>query len=143
MTKKFRRSGLLTFTSAAAIFLAIMSPLHAENPDCSDPGQLTQRGMNYCATEEFNAADQDLNAAWKSVFSEIKSRDAQQGMEDRMGWPDAVLKAQRIWIDFRDAHCGSAGFAYRGGSIEPLIYQTCRTQLTRQRIEQINGLVDE
>ena len=115
----------------------------AQTPDCSDSGQLTQLAMNFCASEEFGAADAELNAAWKNVFPEIKSRAS--GGDDNLqkDWPSRVLEAQRSWITFRDAHCESVSFAYRGGSIEPLIFQNCRTELTRQRTRQIKALIEE
>ena len=56
---------------------------------------------------------------------------------------DALLKAQRSWIAFRDGHCETEGFKYRGGSIEPLIVHSCRATLTRQRTQQLNSLLEE
>jgi len=143
MAHKFANSKFLAAGLATGLLMMSAAPLAARSLDCSATGNLTQRDMNFCATQDFNAADQDLNSAWTSVFSEIKSRDAQKDSDATKGWPAAVLEAQRSWIAFRDDHCNSVGFAYRGGTIEPLIYQLCRTELTRQRTEQIKGLIDE
>ena len=98
--------------------------------------------MNYCALKDFEAADRDLNITWKRVYSEIKVRDADLG-EPFRGMPEALLNAQRSWIAFRDGHCETEGFKYRGGSIEPLIYHTCRADMTRRRTKQLNSLLEE
>ena len=128
---------------AGLVFLvAGVSPLHAQEIDCSDPGNLPQQGMNYCALKEFEAEDRKLNTAWKRVYSEVKARDADLG-EDFRGMPEALLNAQRSWIAFRDDHCETEGFVYRGGSIEPLIYHSCRAEMTRQRTKQLNSLLEE
>ncbi|MGI9363668.1 MAG: lysozyme inhibitor LprI family protein [Rhizobiaceae bacterium] len=116
--------------------------LYAQEWNCADSGNLPQQGMNYCAGVDFKKADTALNQAWKFVFSQIKDRDTTQ-IEQWKGWPDAVLKAQRAWIEFRDTNCATEAFKYRGGSIEPLIYQTCRTDMTEKRIQQLKSLLDE
>ena len=121
---------------------ASISPLAAQDVDCSDPGNLPQQGMNFCALKEFEAEDRKLNTTWKRVFGELKARDAELG-EPFRGMPDALLKAQRSWIAFRDGHCETEGFKYRGGSIEPLIVHSCRATLTRQRTQQLNSLLEE
>lgn len=125
------------------VFLAAgMSPLSAQDIDCSDPGNLPQQGMNYCALKEFEAEDRKLNTAWKRVFGEVKARDKELD-ETWRGMPEALLNAQRSWIAFRDGHCETEGFVYRGGSIEPLIYHSCRAEMTRQRTKQLNSLLEE
>ncbi len=143
MGKKYTGSVLSAGAVAGSLLLAMMSPLAAQNVDCSDTSNLPQIDLNFCALEDFNTADQTLNGTWHTVFAMIKTRDAQEDIESRKGWPGIVLKAQRDWIKFRDSHCESVQFAYRGGSIEPLIYHSCRAALTRQRTKQISGLVEE
>ena len=124
------------------LLVASATTLGAQDIDCSDPGNLPQQGMNYCALKDFEAADRDLNITWKRVYSEIKVRDADLG-EPFRGMPEALLNAQRSWIAFRDGHCETEGFKYRGGSIEPLIYHSCRADMTRRRTKQLNSLLEE
>lgn len=129
---------------AAALCLCVL-PLYAgqaQDWNCNDPDNLPQQGMNYCASVDFNAADAELNAAWKTVFPQLKTRDADVDTQWK-GLPETVLKAQRAWIKFRDAHCTAEGFKYRGGSIEPLIYHSCRAALTRERTKQITSFLEE
>jgi uncharacterized protein YecT (DUF1311 family) len=110
--------------------------------NCDNPQ--VQQEMNYCAAKEFHAADEALNAQWEITSAEMKACDARwTGPEDgRPGYFASLLEAQRAWIAFRDAHCRSEAYAFRGGSMEPLINATCRTALTELRIEQLRELVD-
>ena len=118
------------------------APATAQDLDCSDTSNLPQQAMNLCALKDFEAEDRKLNDAWKDVFGELKARDAELD-ETFRGMPAALLNAQRSWITFRDAHCETEGFKYRGGSIEPLIYHSCRAALTQERIRQIKSLLEE
>jgi len=43
------------------------------------------------------------------------------------------MKAQRLWIAFRDAECGAHYTYYIDGTIRGLMFVSCKTQLTQQR----------
>ncbi|MEM7742283.1 MAG: lysozyme inhibitor LprI family protein [Pseudomonadota bacterium] len=97
--------------------------------DCREP--VTQLAMNQCAQREFQGADEDLNLAYKLARAYAKT----------LG-PDAADKlrdAQRAWIPFRDLACEVEGLAYEGGSMQPLVVNSCLAQLTRQRTEQLRA----
>ena len=106
--------------------MAALLPLAAQ---AACPGD-TQVEMNECAAAEYQAADAALNAAWgpaKAFF-------------DGMGHGAALLDAQRKWIAYRDAACQAEILPYDGGSIQPLIYSTCMTRITRQRTDALTQL---
>ncbi|MEE4200029.1 lysozyme inhibitor LprI family protein [Erythrobacter sp.] len=132
--------------SAVLPALLLLHPGHAPArsppvPDCPDP--VTQQAMNYCAAQDYRAADRALNAQWERTASEMKRRDAQTDAADP-ATPShfaILLTAQRAWIALRDAHCQSEAAAFRGGSIEPLIHATCMTTLTEQRTELLRSLL--
>lgn len=46
-----------------------------------------------------------------------------------------LIEAQRSWIAFRDAECKFSSAGVEGGSVYPLIYSTCVTELTKARVE--------
>lgn len=131
-----------------AILLLLASPEPAELPDCDqaamDAG--VQQAMNICAAREFAATDADLNAQWRLTRAEMKRRDEQwdesaaPDWDDRPGYFASLLEAQRAWLTYRDAHCRSEGYAARGGSLEPLLVSTCKTQLTKDRTAQLREL---
>ncbi len=111
--------------------------------DCSDPGSLPQQGMNYCAGEDFSAADEELNAVYRDVRAEMKATDKGLAEWDPkyVGAEEALLKAQRAWIDYRDGHCDNIGFQARGGTLEPLLVESCKADMTRKRTQELKELV--
>ncbi|MBX3561107.1 MAG: DUF1311 domain-containing protein [Sphingomonas sp.] len=118
--------------------LAALSAAQAA-PDCRNP--VTQADMNRCAALEFAASDAQLNAAWPGVLAYARAQDqANRTTDNRQGAAARLLQAQRAWITFRDAHCTVESYQARGGSMEPLLYNTCRAHLTRQRVAQLHAL---
>lgn len=114
------------------LFLSVLFCLGlADAARAACPGQ-TQMELNECAAIDYKAADAELNAAWGATKS----------FYDGIGHGQDLLTAQRNWIAFRDANCEAEAALYEGGSIQPLIYSTCLTRLTRRRTEdlkQMNG----
>lgn len=133
-----------------AEILMVLSAAQATppNPDwnCADP--MAQQEMNWCAYQDYLAADAELNAQWNKTSAILKERDIQwmdgHGNHDdgRPGYFPTLLEAQRAWIAFRDAHCRSEGYYARGGSLEPLLVSTCKTDMTRARTEELRELVE-
>ena len=112
-----------------------------ETRDCAEP--MTQQAMNYCAALEFDEADAALNAQWRETAAEMRRLDAASTPDDgRPGYFEQLLAAQRAWLSYRDAHCASEGYYARGGSLEPLLVATCKTQVTRARTQQLHELSD-
>ncbi|MDP8995259.1 MAG: lysozyme inhibitor LprI family protein [Pseudomonadota bacterium] len=115
----------------------------AEQPDCANA--MSQSELNQCAALDFEREDAALNAAWRDVLAYVRSRDAEGIPEwDPRGTGEARLReAQRAWIAFRDAHCELVGFEARGGTMEPMIYDGCRAEVTRARTEQLRFILGE
>lgn len=131
----------------ALLLLAQASGLPPCDADAADRG--IQQAMNICAQHEYNRADAALNRAWSKARAHMKARDAAFGdiasaeRYPRPGYFETMLEAQRAWLAFRKAHCRSEGYAYRGGSLEPLIVSKCKTTATRRRTAQLNMLIEE
>lgn len=104
---------------------------------------VAQADLTACEIREFNEADRALNRQWPITLASMRVRDkVRRGSSDkRPGDADQLLKAQRAWLSFRDAHCVSAGYSMRGGSAEPMIVASCRAELTRARTRQLEALV--
>ncbi len=125
--------------------------------NCDDP--VVQQEMNWCAAQDYAAADAELNAQWKITAAITKERDT--GMEAdfgpinpespredaaaRMAYTghfQALLEAQRAWLSYRDAQCRLAGYAFFGGSAQPMIVSGCLAMLTRQRTQELRDLAE-
>ena len=88
----------------------------------------TQIEMNQQASTNFKKADAKMAFIYKKVQKQILS-DIYRKL---------FLDAQRTWIKYKEAHCKSASASYEGGSIQPLIYFNCLTEITKERIKQLN-----
>jgi uncharacterized protein YecT (DUF1311 family) len=104
--------------------------------DCREP--LTQLAMNICSYQDFQAADRALNAQWAVSERQARAIDRENPPPTPAeGRFRQLLTAQRAWIAFRDAHCLALADQYRGGSIRPLMQNTCMTALTQSRTAQL------
>ena len=122
-----------------ALFLAVLAaPAAAQQVDCAKA--MAQLELNWCAEQSWQAADAELNAAYKEAMALLQSWDADLPKAER-GGAEALKQAQRSWITFRDKACEAEGYAMHGGSAEPMLIYGCRAQLTRDRTAQLRGLV--
>ncbi|WP_085728470.1 lysozyme inhibitor LprI family protein [Pseudomonas sp. R37(2017)] len=112
-----------------ARFLLALMPLLFTYPahaavNCDNA--VDQATMNQCASLQQATADKELNALYQQITSRLK------------GNPDGkklLVGAQRSWVAFRDAECQFSASGVEGGSVYPLIYSNCVTQLTKARVE--------
>jgi uncharacterized protein YecT (DUF1311 family) len=109
-------------------FLLALTPLLfstlAHAVDCDNATDQTT--MNQCAAQQNKAADKELNALYQQITTRLKSN------------PDSkklLIGAQRAWVAFRDAECKFSSAGVEGGSVYPLIYSNCVTELTKARVE--------
>jgi uncharacterized protein YecT (DUF1311 family) len=113
--------------------------------NCDDPQ--VQQEMNWCAGRDFAVADERLNAQWKITSEVMKHRDAEWAeigsADNRPGFFDSLLEAQRGWLRYRDAHCRVDGYIARGGTLEPLLVSSCKARLTRMRTDELKALVED
>ena len=123
-----------------ALCLALgLAPLQAAALDCAEP--VTTADMSACARAELDAADTALNLAWKAALAHAEELDSYLS-EGEEKTADALLTAQRAWIDYRDGQCEGEGFYARGGSLEPLLVATCKARMTRERTEELRTLIE-
>lgn len=125
--------------------LFIMTPLAVsvqaqDNNDynCADPQ--FQQEMNYCAYQDWQNADKQLNAVWKQVKPAYDAVRADTPSDFRAA-KNQLLEAQRAWIKFRDAHCESTAVQSAGGTIVPLLVNSCKAAMTNGRTKQLKQLL--
>ena len=121
------------------VLACLTLPAAAQEVDCKNA--VTQMDMNQCAYADWEAADAELNAAYKRAMTLLKQWDADLPQGEQ-GGATALKEAQRAWITFRDKACEVEGYAMKGGSAEPLLVYGCMRQLTEDRTGQLNGFVD-
>lgn len=121
-----------------AIALCLFAlPAAAQDVDCSNAQ--AQVELTSCAEQDWMAADDDLNDAYKVAMAAMKQVDAGLDAKDR-GAVDNLRAAQRAWITFRDAACAAEAYQMHGGSAEPMVIYSCRARLTEQRTADLSYL---
>lgn len=107
--------------------------------DCDNA--MTQTEMNLCAEQDYRAADAELNAVYRKAMAAMKQIDGDLD-QDLKGAVDALRDAQRAWVPYRNKACAAEGYLARGGTMEPMLVSGCLERLTRQRIGDLQVLVD-
>ena len=106
----------------------------AQELNCNNPQ--TQLEMNYCSGLDYKKADQRLNQVYRRLRPEVPTARRQY-----------LVNTQLAWIKFRDTDCELARSQFEGGSIAPLIQNTCLTDATDKRSGELetyyNGLVPQ
>ncbi len=113
----------------------------ADNGADCDNAQ-TQSEMNACASDDFDRADKALNAQWKLTRKAMVDMDANLEA-DQKGAEKALLKGQRAWIEYRDGQCEAEGFSVRGGTMEPMMVDSCKAHLTDLRTKELKALAEQ
>ena len=127
------------FLTPLVLAITGLTALPALADDCSEA--VTQSDMNNCAVAGWEAEDARLNAVYPKAMALLKSWD--EGLpEAERGGAARLREAQRAWITYRDAACEVAGWPMRGGSAEPLLVYGCMTELTRERVEDLESLLE-
>lgn len=129
-------------TFAFALLLTAQDPAwNCENPQA-------QQEMNYCAGQDFERADAELNTVYRGAIERAREADREYaridpgGANARSGEPGeeaGLREAQRAWVTFRDAHCRLQSFEARGGSMQPMLDAGCRATITRARTAELRG----
>lgn len=106
-------------------FLSVMLvPLLAFS-DCSEKQGNTAE-LKQCWQEEYQKADKELNILYAQLMTKLDA----EGKEK-------LKKAQRIWIQFRDADAEFSADRNRGGTFAGVAQIGTLGDLTRQRIKEL------
>jgi len=117
---------------AVALLLSASGNTAPPPPDaCSSPRSTME--INRCAQQEFDTQDRMLNEAYQKVLLQLNT-DTQQSTRQKL------IKAQRLWIQFRDADCTAQESVYDGGTVHTSVYLECLRDHTAQRIKDLDPL---
>lgn len=133
------RLASLLIALSAALFLA--APTAAQDIDCGTA--VSTVALKFCAGEDLDRADAELNATWKKVMAHARAADADwlpEGLPSRV---DLLRDAQRKWIAYRDAACEADATKAYGGTAQTLILVICLTNKTQQRTIDLRSYMAE
>lgn len=125
--------------SASLFLVAYAVPAIADDqPDCENGSQAE---LNMCAYNDFQKADDELNALWPKVKEFAAAGDAEID-KSQQGYSKALLASQRGWLAYRDGQCELYGFQSRGGSMEPMLVSGCKADLTKKRVKELKDIIN-
>lgn len=124
----------------AALAVLLTAPFFSARPATAQDFDCTkaeaQVDLTYCAGQDWLNADAKLTIGYKAAMDLMKQIDS--GLDaGNQGAALALRDGQRAWISFRDATCAAEGWAYRGGSAEPMMIDICRTRVTTTRTAEL------
>lgn len=125
------------FAASAATLLTALpaSARDAQVIGCANASSTVE--MNFCAEEEFDKADAELNKAYKSALAAIPSLAGEHPF-DAKSWENALRASQRAWLTFRDAECDQhVPMFWTGGTGTSSAVTGCKTEKTRARTEEL------
>ena len=95
-----------------------------------------------CRTVETTAEiRQCLNAA--NIRADTLLRTALQQARSRAMYPLALDSAQAAWDSYRSVQCRAESSQFEGGSLQLVVYLSCRLTLTQARARYVTSLFDE
>lgn len=100
---------------------------------CADAKDQTT--MNRCAEDSYKDADRALNAQYAVTRKAVLAYDPEG---DKL-----LIAAQRAWVAFRDAHCTATSFAFKGGTMEPMMRFSCLAETTEARTAQLKRMASD
>lgn len=117
----WRIAALLSISGLSAVSIS------AHALDCNNSS--TQSDMDQCATQALNQADAELNQTYIDYRNRLNK--AQQNQ---------IRDVQLAWIKYRDLSCKYASSSSTGGSAHGMALQSCLTEKTRQRTQELKAL---
>lgn len=98
----------------------------AQNVNCNSPQ--TTLEMRICAGQSYEKADKKLNQVYRQLKPKLGTSQQKK-----------LIDAQRAWIQFRDKSCAFSGAFAEGGTLEPVLTTSCLTNVTEERIKDLEG----
>jgi len=115
---------LVLGVALAAAPASLAQHMNATMAPCQHPAANAETAQ--CFAEAAKAADEKLNQTYGSVSKYLSSASRPEDKE-------ALQKAQRLWIAFRDANCAAVRGLYGNGTGGAVDYLACMEAQTRQR----------
>ena len=118
--------------SLLVCFLANPSSVQKESKSDPCSNVSSQSEMTICWRKEYQAADTRLHQVYRQLVSML-------GEEEKL----ELKKAQTAWLKYRDANCDFEGNQYKGGSMRPMIYAICLTDMTESRTTELKSQITD
>ncbi len=94
--------------------------------------------LDECGRIELNKLDRELNQTYKYALNSFDKigKDA-SGPADKSKLKQSLIQAQRFWVKYRDADCGTTYTLWSDGTIRGQMYLGCMISKTQERIKEL------
>ncbi len=111
----------------------VLIPRGQDQPRCTPCEHVVpQQPANYCAGLRAKKAVAALDRAYQKLLKKRLRREQKENLE----------RAQRTWLEFRDAWCAFIASGAEGGSAQPMVAAGCRAQVTQPRIKELEWVLN-
>ncbi|WP_407411307.1 lysozyme inhibitor LprI family protein [Acinetobacter sp.] len=93
---------------------------------------MNQTDLNMCTAQEYKKADQKLNKLYQAYTAKLSRAERKQ-----------FTAIQKSWVNYKDKDCQYAAQNYKDGSIYPLLINSCLTEKTEDRIDDLEDYLQE
>lgn len=114
----------IVLTSGLMAFSAPAQHMNEKDSPCANVVQTAE--LTNCLSIARDKADAKLNSVYKDLRTRLKGDDAQ-----------ALIKTQRLWIQYRDANCSAERDLYQGSTASSAVYLACLESMTRARTREL------
>jgi uncharacterized protein YecT (DUF1311 family) len=90
-----------------------------------------------CANQKFEEQDRLLNQAYLAVLKVVSNTNPEGYSGDTAR--QLLVKAQRRWVEFRDADCKARRQVFVAGTVNVVVHLDCMSERTRQRIKELEA----
>jgi uncharacterized protein YecT (DUF1311 family) len=102
----------------------------SKSDPCSEAS--SQPEMTECWRKEYKAADTKLNQVYRKLVLMLDDEEKSE-----------LKEAQTAWLKYRDTNCDFVANQYKGGTIRPMIYAICLTEMTESRTTELTRQITD
>jgi len=103
--------------------------------DCSKADNTID--INQCAQIQQAKTDEELNEVYKRVLAMLDGIDKEPDQRIKSDLKAGLIKAQRLWVKFREADCANVYDFWSNGTIRSVMYSDCMRARAEQRIKEL------
>ncbi|SDZ31714.1 Uncharacterized conserved protein YecT, DUF1311 family [Jannaschia faecimaris] len=97
-----------------------------------------------CAIDAYDEADAELNEVYRLAITRAKAFDVDAAVEGQAGpltLEEALRRAQRDWIVFRESDCDALAVTFGGGTGAMAAGTLCRAEKTLARAQALRSMM--
>ena len=104
--------------------------------DCSKADNTIE--INQCAQIRQTKTDEELNEAYQRVLAMLEGINKEPDNRIKTDLKAGLIKAQRLWVKFREADCANIYDFWSNGTIRSVMYSDCMRGRAEQRIKELD-----